>query len=97
VTNITDFGIFVEIEEGIEGLVHISEISHERITSARDIYSVGDVVSAVIKNVDTASQKIGLSIKDAKKASDEKSKKQYINNNEKVVSNLGDILSGIKF
>ena len=96
VTNITDFGIFVEIEEGVEGLVHISEISHERIKSARDIYSVGDVVSAVVKNVDIANQKIGLSIKDSEKASDDTSKKQYINNNEKVVSNLGDMLAGIK-
>jgi len=96
VTNITDFGVFVEIEDGIEGLVHISEISHERIKSARDIYSVGDVVSAVVKNVDIVSQKIGLSIKDSEKASDDTSKKQYINNNEKVVSNLGDMLAGIK-
>ena len=96
ITNITDFGVFVEIEEGVEGLVHISEISHERIKSARDIYSVGDVVSAVVKNVDVVSQKIGLSIKDSEKASDDTSKKQYINNNEKVVSNLGDMLAGIK-
>ena len=96
VTNITDFGVFVEIEEGIEGLVHISEISHERIKSARDIYSVGDIVSAVVKNVDIVSQKIGLSIKDSEKASDDTSKKQYINNNEKVVSNLGDMLAGMK-
>ncbi|MEA1970435.1 MAG: S1 RNA-binding domain-containing protein, partial [Thermodesulfobacteriota bacterium] len=97
VTNVTDFGIFVEIEDGIEGLVHISEISHERIKSAGDIYSVGDVVSAAVKNVDIVNQKIGLSIKNAEKASNEPSKKLYINNSEKVVSNLGDILSGIKF
>ena len=96
VTNVTDFGIFVEIEDGIEGLVHISEISHERIKSAGDIYSVGDIVSAAVKNVDIVNQKIGLSIKDAEKASNEPSKKLYINNSEKVVSNLGDILSGIK-
>ena len=96
VTNITDFGIFVEIEDGIEGLVHISEISRERIQSAGDVYSVGDAVSAAVKNVDITSQKIGLSIKDAEKASNEPSKKLYINNSEKVVSNLGDILSGIK-
>ncbi|MBW2630836.1 MAG: 30S ribosomal protein S1 [Deltaproteobacteria bacterium] len=96
VTNVTDFGIFVEIEDGIEGLVHISEISRERIKSAGDIYSVGDVVSAAVKNVDVVNQKIGLSIKDAEKASNEPSKKLYINNSEKVVSNLGDILSGIK-
>jgi small subunit ribosomal protein S1 len=96
VTNITDFGIFVEIEEGVEGLVHISEISHERVNSARDLYSVGDVVSAAVKNIDVANHKIGLSIKDSEKASDKTSQKQYLNNREKVVSNLGDMLAGIK-
>ncbi len=96
VTNITDFGIFVEIEEGVEGLVHISEISHERVSSARDLYSVGDVVSAAVKNIDVANHKIGLSIKDSEKASDKTSQKQYLNNREKVVSNLGDMLAGIK-
>jgi len=97
ITNITDFGLFVEVEEGVEGLVHISEISHERVNSARDLYSVGDVVSAAVKNVDVANHKIGLSIKDSEKASDKTSQKQYLNNREKVVSNLGDMLAGIKF
>jgi len=96
VTNITDFGIFVEIEEGVEGLVHISEISHERVNSARDLHSVGDIVSAAVKNVDVANHKIGLSIKDSEKTSDKTSQKQYLNNREKVVSNLGDMLAGIK-
>jgi small subunit ribosomal protein S1 len=96
VTNVTEFGVFVEIEEGIEGLVHISEISHERVKSAKDMYSVGDTVSAAIKNIDVDSQKVGLSIKDCETASDSSSQNQYVNNKEKVVSNLGEILSGIK-
>jgi small subunit ribosomal protein S1 len=96
VTNVTDFGVFVEIEEGIEGLVHISEISHERVKSAKDMYSMGDIVSAAIKNIDIDSQKVGLSIKDCETASDSSSQNQYVNNKEKVVSNLGEILSGIK-
>ena len=95
-TNITDIGIFVEIEEGVEGLVHISEISHERVSSAGDLHSVGDIVSAAVKNVDVANHKIGLSIKDSEKTSDKTSQKQYLNNREKVVSNLGDMLAGIK-
>jgi small subunit ribosomal protein S1 len=96
VTNVTDFGVFVEIEEGIEGLVHISEISHERVKSAKDMYSVGDTVSAAIKNIDVDSQKVGLSIKDCETAQEASSQNQYVNNKEKVVSNLGEILSGIK-
>jgi small subunit ribosomal protein S1 len=96
VTNVTEFGIFVEIEQGIEGLVHISEISHERVKSAKDLYSVGNVISAAIKNIDVENQKVGLSIKDCESASDNSSQNQYVNNKEKVVSNLGEILSGIK-
>jgi small subunit ribosomal protein S1 len=42
VTNFTDFGIFVEIEEGIEGLVHISEISQKRVKTSSELYAVGD-------------------------------------------------------
>ena len=96
VTNATDFGIFVEIEEGIEGLVHISELSNRRVKSSKDLYSPGDIVSAVIKNIDVDNQKVGLSIKDIEKTSTEPTQNQYVNNNEKVVSNLGEILAGIK-
>ncbi len=96
VTNVTDFGIFVEIEEGIEGLVHISELSQKRVKSSEELYSVGDSVSAVIKNIDPENQKVGLSIKEYEVQSDSSSQKQYVNNEKKVVSNLGDILSGIK-
>ena len=96
VTNVTDFGIFVEIEEGIEGLVHISELSRNRVKSTKDVFKVGDSVSAIIKNIDVANQKVGLSIKDFEISTDQSSQNQYVNNNEKVVSNLGDLLSGIK-
>lgn len=96
VTNVTDFGIFVEIEEGIEGLVHISELSQKRVKSSKELYAVGDVVSAVIKNIDVENQKVGLSIKDFEASTEDSSQKRYVNNDKKVVSNLGDILSGMK-
>jgi small subunit ribosomal protein S1 len=96
ITNVTDFGIFVEIEEGLEGLVYISELTQKKDKPFNEIYSNGDIVSAVIKNIDAKKQKIGLSIKDYESASEKLSMKQYVNNREKVVSNLGDILSNIK-
>jgi len=96
VTNVTDFGIFVEIEEGIEGLVHISELSRNRVKSTKDVFKVGDTVSAIIKNIDVENQKVGLSIKDFEISTDQSSQNQYVNNNEKVVSNLGDLLANIK-
>ncbi|MDD5475461.1 MAG: 30S ribosomal protein S1 [Syntrophales bacterium] len=96
VTNVTDFGVFVEIEEGIEGLVHISELSKNRVKAAKDVLSVGETVTAVIKTIDMENQKVGLSIKDYEQSADPSSQRQYVNNNEKVVSNLGDLLANIK-
>jgi small subunit ribosomal protein S1 len=97
VTNVTDFGIFVELEEGVEGLVHISELSHKRVKSASEIYAVGDVVSAIVKSVDLQNRRIRLSIKDYESPSEGSSSvTQYLNNKENVGSNLGKVLADIK-
>lgn len=96
VTNITDFGVFVEIEEGIEGLVHISELSQKRVKSAAEMFSLGDSVTAVVKNIDLKSKKIRLSIKDYEMLSEGPAMKQYINNRENIGSNLGRALADIK-
>ncbi|HET57442.1 MAG TPA: 30S ribosomal protein S1 [Deltaproteobacteria bacterium] len=96
VTNVTDFGVFVEIEEDIEGLVHISEISKNRIKAASDVLHEGDTVTAIIKSIDMENQKVALSIKDYEQSAEPSSQRQYVNNNEKVVSNLGDLLANIK-
>ncbi len=59
------FGAFVEIAAGIEGLVHISEMSYrKRIVSPEDVVSAGDVVSVMIKEIDAEARRISLSIKD---------------------------------
>jgi len=96
VTNITDFGIFVEIEEGIEGLVHISELSSRRVKSSAELYAVGDGVSAIVKNVDPKSRKIRLSIKDYEAGSEGSSVHQYLNNKENIGSSLSKALADIK-
>jgi small subunit ribosomal protein S1 len=67
VTNVTDFGIFLEIEKGIEGLIHISELSDERVEDIRDFTGVGDELEAKIIHLDPRERKIGLSIKAMKK------------------------------
>jgi small subunit ribosomal protein S1 len=64
VTNVTKFGAFIEIEPGIEGLVHISELSHQKVEKATEVTKVGDEIQAVIINVDPKKHKIGLSIKE---------------------------------
>jgi len=64
ITNVTDFGLFVQIHEGIDGLVHVSDISWtEHITHPGDHYKKGDVLDAVILSIDPKSRKISLGVK----------------------------------
>jgi small subunit ribosomal protein S1 len=63
VTNVTDFGAFVKLEEGIEGLVYSSELSTERVENPSDVVSAGESVTALVTKVDPVDQKISLSIK----------------------------------
>ncbi|MCD6390136.1 MAG: 30S ribosomal protein S1 [Desulfobulbaceae bacterium] len=63
ITNVTDFGVFVQLEEGIEGLVHVSEISREKVKTPIGMFNVGDTLKAMIINVSAEDRKIGLSLK----------------------------------
>lgn len=63
VSSVADFGVFVEIEEGIEGLIHISQLSNERVDKPSSLFKVGDKVEALVVQVDTRERRIGLSIK----------------------------------
>jgi small subunit ribosomal protein S1 len=61
VTKITNFGVFVGLEDGLEGLLHISELSEDKIESAEEVVKVGDPIEVKILRVDTDDRKIGLS------------------------------------
>lgn len=63
VTKIMEFGAFVELEPGIEGLVHISELSHKRVFRVSDVVKEGDEIEAQIVSVDQDAQRISLSMK----------------------------------
>ena len=63
VVRIVPFGAFVEVEKGIDGLVHVSQISHERIETPASVLNVGDEVDAKIMALDPAAKKMNLSIK----------------------------------
>lgn len=66
VTKLADFGAFVEIEEGIEGLVHISELSWiKRVKHPKEILTIGDMVSVAILGYDTEAERISLGLKQA--------------------------------
>src|SRR5204863_102324 len=65
VTKITSFGAFVELKDGIDGLVHISQISEERIDKVKDVLKPGQEVSARVIKIDREERRLGLSIKAA--------------------------------
>jgi len=68
ITNIQNYGIFVELEKGIEGLVHISEVSWtKRFINLQDVFAIGDSVEAKIISVDSDGRKISLSVKQLEK------------------------------
>ena len=63
VTKITNFGVFVGLEDGLEGLLHISELSEDMVENAEDVVQVGDELEVKVLRVDTEERKIGLSRK----------------------------------
>ena len=92
VTNITDFGIFVELEEGIEGLIHVSELSKEKGGNPLSRFNVDDVIQAKVINVSREEKKIGLSIKRLEESEEREIYKSYLEGRNGATSNLGEIL-----
>jgi small subunit ribosomal protein S1 len=92
VTNLTDFGIFVELEEGIEGLVHVSEISKEKIKTPTEKFKIGDVITARVMNINSDERRIGLSIKRMEIEDEQNLLSEYVNNMGPATSSFGEIL-----
>ncbi len=84
VTRVMEFGAFVEIEPGVEGLVHISELSHGRVFRVTDFIKEGDTVEAKVVSLDPDERRIGLSMKalqsrpEKKKADDEPAEEETV-------------------
>jgi small subunit ribosomal protein S1 len=72
VTKLTNFGVFVELEEDLEGLLHISELADHKIDNPQEVVKIGDEVEVKILRVDTDSRKIGLSLRRAQWAAEDK-------------------------
>ncbi|MDR3176005.1 MAG: 30S ribosomal protein S1 [Desulfovibrio sp.] len=77
ITNITDFGVFVEVEEGIEGLVHVSEISSKKIKSPSELYKEGVAIQAKVIHVSAEERRLGLSVKQLKEDEERKKPKEF--------------------
>lgn len=92
VTSITDFGVFVEIEEGIEGLIHLSEIDNGKGKHPSELFSVDQVVKAMVINVDERDKRIGLSTKALRRAEEKSETENFTRDDNRAFSTLGDLL-----
>ncbi len=92
ITNLTDFGVFVELEEGIEGLVHVSEISKENIKSPKDHYQIGESITAKVMNINSDERRIGLSIKRLDEDDDDRYLEEIAKSAKPAASAFGEIL-----
>lgn len=102
VVRLTTFGAFINIQEGIDGLVHISQISERRIKSPGEVLEVGEMVKVKITSIDIANKRIGLSIKDVapidkKGETNLEIEKNFSTFNENLNVTIGDSLKNWKF
>ncbi|HEY1405779.1 MAG TPA: 30S ribosomal protein S1 [Spirochaetota bacterium] len=92
ITNITSFGLFVKLEDNVEGLVHISEASRRKVEDLNEIYKVGETVSVVVLNVDTDKKKMSLSIKHHDMMSEKEELKKIMTSTSSSTATIGDLL-----
>ena len=91
VTNVTDFGLFVEVEEGIEGLIHVTELG-KKVKSPSELFKEGDSVQAKIIHVSADERRLGLSIKQIKDDEERRKPKDYHSGDNSMTQTLGDLL-----
>ncbi len=90
VMKVTEYGAFVELEPGIDGLVHVSEMADQRVESAASVVKAGDEIEVIVLDVDPAERRIALSLKAAK--SEDGSYTQYLGDQNDGTARLGDVL-----
>ena len=76
VSKVTSYGAFIELDNDIDGLVHISQISEEHVENIKDVINEGDVVSSRVVKIDKNERRIGLSIKAANYSEEDLAKEQ---------------------
>ena len=92
VTNVTEFGVFIELEEGIEGLVHVSEVTKEKLKTPLGKFQVGDIVSAKVLNINPKERRIGLSVKQLEVDEEHDLVSDYLSSYNGPTSSLGELL-----
>jgi len=91
VRSITDFGLFVEIEDGIEGLIHSSQLELERDTSIQDLFKVGQQIESEVTNVDRNERRISLSVRAIKKRQEKEQFAEFMEEPQGAMT-FGDLL-----
>ncbi len=90
ITNITDFGLFVEVDEGIEGLIHISELGRDKQKVAT--LKVGDLIKAKVIHSSPTERRIGLSVRRLEAEEEQTHYRDFLHSRQEATSNLGEIL-----
>lgn len=90
IVRITDFGAFAEVAPEVEGLIHISEISEEKVDDISKFLNVGDEVEVEITNLDPRERKLSLSIRALKRRQEQGEMKKYLDTGDKLSSSLAD-------
>ena len=90
ITNITDFGLFVEVEEGIEGLIHISELGRDKQKMAG--LKVGDLIRAKVIHASATERRIGLSIRKLETDEEQSHYRDYMHGRTEATTNIGDLI-----
>jgi len=95
VSSVTDFGVFVELEEGVEGLIHVSQLSTERVDRPAALYNVGDEVVAEVTQVDPNEKRIALSIRALRRSEERDEVDAYMQREEQGSRfSLADVIGG---
>jgi len=92
IVRLTDFGVFVELRDGVEGLVHISELDKDRVEKPEDKHSIGDMLEMKIVKMEPHEKKIGLSVKAVMMESEESEVSSYIHESQDGSIALGDVV-----
>lgn len=95
VESLQTYGAFVRLEDGLSGLVHVSQISRKRVKSPKDVLSVGDEVT--VKIIGLKDGKISLSMKALEEVQEEPVEKVEIPKSENIGTSLGDLFKDLKF
>jgi small subunit ribosomal protein S1 len=98
VTSIVDFGVFVQVDEDIEGLIHISQLSNERVEDPNAVCNVGDDIKAAVIEIDENKRKVTLSVREYLNHLEEKELTKYLDNDGTKTASvtLGDLIDKSK-